>query len=66
MFPKNKSNHRMEKRSCEKFVVKKKMTERYRKSAIPSMQRQLNYSEKEKIDIFKKINDTVPVNYELL
>ena len=66
MFPKNQSNHRMEMRSGEKFVVKKAMTERYKRSAIPSMQRLLNESEKEKLEIFKKINSTVPVNYELL
>ena len=38
----------MEKRDCEKYVVKKAMTERYRKSAIVSMQRLLNQSEREK------------------
>ena len=41
-------------------------TERYRRSAIPNMQRLLNDSEKEKIETFKKIENTVPVNYELL
>ena len=56
----------MEKRSGEKFMVKKAFTERYKRSAIPSMQRLLNTSEKEKTDIFKKIDSTVPVNYELL
>ena len=66
MFPRNQSNHRMEMRSGEKFVVKKAKTERYRKSAIPCMQRLLNDSEKEKLEIFKKINSTVPVNYEFL
>ena len=38
MFPRNQSNHRMEMRSGEKFVVKKAKTERYKKSAIPCMQ----------------------------
>ena len=52
----------MEKRNCEKFLVKKANTERYRKSAIPSMQRLLNQSEREMSDILKRINDTVPVN----
>ena len=60
------SNHRMEMRSGEKFVVKKAKTERYKKSAIPCMQRLLNDSEKEKLEIFKTINSTVPVNYEFL
>ena len=66
MFPKNKKHHNMEKRSGEKFVVNKAFTERYRRSAIPNMQRLLNGSENEKIEIFKKIENTVPVNYELL
>ena len=38
------------------------MTERYRKSAVLNMQRLLNQSEKEKRDMIKRINDTVPVN----
>ncbi len=56
----------MEKRNCEKFIVKKVMTERYKKSAILSMQRLLNQSEKEKRDIMRKINETVPVNYDYI
>ena len=66
IFPRNQKDHSMEKRSGEKFIVKKAFTERYKRSAIPSMQRLLNTSEKEKTDIFKKIDSTVPVNYELL
>ena len=38
-------------------------TERFRKSAIPSMQRLLNNDDKEKKEIFKVIDNTVPVNY---
>ena len=45
----------MEKRDCQKFVVTKAMTERYRRSSIPSMQRLLNKSEKERNEIMKKI-----------
>ena len=56
----------MVKRSCEKYIVKKAKTERYRKSAIPSMQRLLNQAEKEKSEIFKRIDDTVPVNYDCM
>ena len=51
MFPKNQNKHRMEKRSGEKFLVNKAFTERYRRSAIPNMQRLLNNSEKEKMEI---------------
>ena len=53
----------MKKRNVEKFVVKKAITERFRKSAIPSMQRLLNKEDKEKRNIFKIIQNTVPVNY---
>ena len=63
MFPKNQSDHKMKKRNVEKFVVKKAITERFRKSAIPSMQRLLNKEDKEKRNIFKIIQNTVPVNY---
>ena len=66
MFPKNKKHHSMKKRSAEKFVVRKAYTERYRRSAIPNMQRLLNNSENEKLEIFRKIENTVPVNYGLL
>ena len=66
LFPRNKRRHHMDKRNCEKYKVKKAKTERYRKSAIPSMQRLLNQSEKEKIEIFKRIDKTVPVNYDCL
>ena len=45
----------MEKRDCEKYVVKKAMTERYRKSAILNMQKLLNKSVKEKREIFKRV-----------
>ncbi len=65
MFPKKVENHPMEKRDCQKFVVTKAMTERYRRSSIPSMQRLLNKSEKERNEMMKKIKSTVPVNYDL-
>ena len=48
--------------SVEKFVVTKASTERLRRSAIPSMQRQLNIDDKKKREIFKIIENTVPVN----
>ena len=64
MFPKKVHNHSMEKRECQKFVVINAMTERYRRSSIPSMQRLLNESEKERSEMNKKIQNTVPVNYD--
>ena len=42
MFPRNMSDHKMTKRNAEKFIVTKAITERFRRSAIPSMQRLLN------------------------
>ena len=66
MFPKNKSDHGMKKRNVEKFAVKKAVTERFRKSAIPSMQRLLNKDDKRKRDMFKIIENSVPVNYDFL
>ena len=66
IFPKNESNHGMEKRSAEKFVVRKALTERYKRSAIPNMQRLLNDNEREKMEMFRKIKNAVPVNYEFL
>ena len=62
MFPRRMGKHPMEKRGFEKFVVTKTLTERYRKSSIPSMQRLLNKSQKERNDIMKRIINTVPVN----
>ena len=64
MFPKKVHNHSMEKRECQKFVVINAMTERYRRSSIPSMQRLLNESEKERSEMNKRIQNTVPVNYD--
>ena len=53
MFPRNLSDHMMKKRNAEKFIVTKALTERFRKSAIPSMQRLLNNDDKEKKKMFK-------------
>ena len=53
-----------ENRDCKKFVVIKAMTERYKRSSIPSMQRLLNKSEKERNDMMKIIKNTVPVNHD--
>ena len=42
MFPRNQQNHDMGKRRVESFQVKRALTERLRRSAIPYMQRLLN------------------------
>ena len=63
MFPMSQSDHKMKQKYLEKFVVKKAITERFRKSAIPNMQRLLNREDKEKKKNFKIIENTIPVNY---
>ena len=61
LFPRNQKNHVMEVRSSEFFKVVKAQTERFKKSAIPSMIKMLNDCQKEKEDTFKKLN-AMPVN----
>ena len=50
LFPLNSAKHLMMKRNHEKYVVKKANTERYKKSAVPFLQRLLNddYSRQKK------------------
>ena len=50
LFPVNTSKHMMKKRSPEKYVVNFTNSERYRKSAVPYLQRLLNkdYSKQKK------------------
>ena len=64
LFPKKVNNHLMEKRKGQKFVVTKALTERYRRSSIPSMQRLLNKADRERSEMMKKIENSVPVNYD--
>ena len=64
LFPRKVKNHLMEKRKDQKFVVTKALTERYRRSSIPSMQRLLNMADKERSEMMKKIENAVPVNYD--
>ena len=63
MFPLNVKLHNMRKRHNERYKVNKSMTERYKSSAIPYMQRLLNESERNKIKILRQIdNFSMPVN----
>ena len=57
LFPRHERIHNMDKRNLEKYIVNNAKTERYRKSAIPSMQRLLNKSEREKSEILKRIKN---------
>ena len=54
MFPTKINTHPMKKRKMKKYKENKTRTERYRKSAIPYMQRLLNEEYERKISILKK------------
>ena len=47
MFPMKRTSHSMNKRNTEKFKINKAITNRYKNSSIPYMQRLLNDHEKE-------------------
>ena len=63
MFPKSRKQHLMNKRGEDVFSVKRAKTERYKKSAIISMQKVLNTEASEQQDIMKNIINCMPVNY---
>ena len=63
LFPKNENQHLMEKRSPEFYKVVRIQTERFCKSAIPSMVKLLNEHEAKKQKQFKKLSNIIPVNY---
>ncbi len=65
LFPKNQSLHTRQKRCPEYYKVVKTQTERFRKSAIPSMIKILNDCQRVKRETFKKLN-AMPVNNALL
>ena len=62
MFPIKHQVHNMPKRGKDKYVIRRALTERYKISAIPYMQRLLNKVETEKRKICKQIDQFVPVN----
>ena len=61
-FPRKNNSHAMEVRCSEFYQVIRSQTERFRKSAIPSMIKMLNDCQKQKQKTFKKL-DAVPVNH---
>ena len=70
LFPLNTSKHIMAKRSPEKYVVKYTNCERYRKSAVPYLQRLLNkdYSKQKKdlknlLQVNNDIVHNIPITY---
>ena len=64
LLPLNESNHIMNMRSSERFVVNVSNTERHRKSAIPFLQRLLNKDYlKQKKDLSKLLQVNNGVRY---
>ncbi len=63
LFPKYESGHPMQKRNSCVYQGVRSFTERFRKSAIPSMLKMLNDYEAEKHKKFKQLDSIVPVNY---
>ena len=56
LLPVRKSKHDMRKRKSEKFLIKNIETERYKKSAIPAMQKMLNDEEKKMRSLLSNSN----------
>ena len=57
MFPRSQQNHVMGKRNTESFQVKRGLTERMKRSAIPHMQRLLNEDDRKQRDIYRQISN---------
>ena len=56
LFPVRNSRHIMHKRKTEKYLIKNIETERYKKSAIPAMQKMLNDEEKKMRSLLSNSN----------
>ena len=61
LFSKNESDHSMTKRNTNAFKVVRASTERFQKSAIPSMVKLLNENEAMKQKQFKELSANMPV-----
>ena len=59
LFPYRKTKHDMEKRKFEKYFISNIKSERYKKSAIPSMKRMLNEEEFKMRKAMKDINTSM-------
>ena len=55
LFPMNSSDCQMERRNFEKFKVRKARTERFKNSAVISMQNMLNEEENVKLKTYKNV-----------
>ena len=56
-FPLNTKLHTMPTRYCEKYALKKKSSERYAKSALPSMIKLLNECDRKRNELTKKVSN---------
>ena len=64
-FPLNNAKHLMTKRNPDKYAVNSAKTERYRKSAVPFLQRLLNedYAKQKKdLKCLLQVNNDIPLN----
>merc|ERR1712242_85605 len=59
LFPMNSSDCQMERRNFEKFKVRKARTERFKNSAVISMQNMLNEEENVKLKTYKNVMSPV-------
>ena len=64
LFPKKLKMHDMSKRDFEYYKVNRTLTKRYLNSAVPQMQRILNFDKKKKIETLKQLS-SYPVNNDL-
>ena len=64
--PRSQQSHVMGKRSTESFEVKRVLTERMRRSAIPHMQSLLNEDYKKKRHMCRQISNYKPVNNDFV
>ena len=62
LFPVNESEHAMKNRNSNMYIVKQHLTERYRKSTIPYLQRLLNQEFHENKKQFRKIMNSIPLS----
>ena len=63
LFPLNGKEHQMVNRNFNKFKVKKATTERYKSSAVISMQKLLNEEENVNVKVYKNVISPVLRTY---
>ncbi len=66
LFPRSIKEHVMDKRVKEIYSIRSAKTERFRKSALISMQKMLNNEAAEKRKQMRKISNYMPVNHDCM